>query len=467
MLTTALTPETPEWWREVLLKKLVERDRGLDGIQIAVDYYEGKHDLAYTTAEFERVFGGLFEGFSDNWCGVVVQAPAERMKPQGIQTGGTENDSKAWEIWQRNELDAWAAMHHTSTLATGYGYVLIWAGDDEEPVITVEDPQQVIVAYYPGTRKRAAALKRWKDEWTGKLNVTLYLPDALYKWQSSSNQWTTGLGISKWNEREIADEEWPLPNPLGVVPIVEFLNDPSLQLAGRSEIRRVIPLQKGINKLTMDLFVASEFAAFRQRWATGIEVPIDPETGKPVEAFQAAVNRIWSVGDPDAKFGEFSPTDLKNYVDAIEMLVQHVAAQSRTPRHYFFQTGQSPSGDAIKSAETGLVAKVLERQLHFGERWEEVLRIARRIQEPEAEEAFDAELVWGDPEYRTEGELTDAVLKQFKGGLITWRTALRRLGYTLTQIDDMQKERASEELLRQAANISNLLDDEEEPEAAA
>jgi hypothetical protein len=67
-------------------------------------------------------------------------------------------------------------------------------------------------------------------------------------------------------------------------------------------------------------------------------------------------------GRPEVKFGEFSQTELDGYIKAIEQKVLHIAVTTRTPRHYLFQEGQSPSGDAIKSAESGLVKKVERKQ---------------------------------------------------------------------------------------------------------
>ena len=43
---------------------------------------------------------------------------------------------------------------------------------------------------------------------------------------------------------------------------------------------------------------------------------------------------MWAVENSDAKFGNFAVSDLTTYVRSIEMLVQHVAAQTRTPPHY-------------------------------------------------------------------------------------------------------------------------------------
>jgi hypothetical protein len=80
------------------------------------------------------------------------------------------------------------------------------------------------------------------------------------------------------------------------------------------------------------------------------------------------------VGRSGHRFGQFAQTDLTVFVKAVEMLVQHIASQTRTPPHYFALTGQFPSGDAIKSAETGLVAKVRRKMRPLRRGWEEVIR---------------------------------------------------------------------------------------------
>ena len=75
--------------------------------------------------------------------------------------------------------------------------------------------------------------------------------------------------------------------------------------------------QDAINKYRADALVASEFAAFRQRWAIGIDIPVDPETGRPIEPFKPAVDRLWTFPRPDPEdpnqafpqVGEFAATD--------------------------------------------------------------------------------------------------------------------------------------------------------------
>lgn len=435
-------PGTPEWWLERLERALDDRRKTLEGYR---DYYEGRHPLAFASEKFRRAFGGLFSEFADNWCDLVVDAVEERLNVEGFRLGGAESqesDQDAWAIWQRNQLDADSQIAHTEALINGEAYALVWAGPDGEPEITVEHPLEVILECEPGNRRRrAAALKRWTDgtDW----QATLYLPDAIYKFRRRGAARRPTRGRS-WERREVADEPWPLPNPLGAVPVVALLNRPRLLTRGESEIRKVIPLQDAVNKVLADMIVASEFGSFRQRWATGIEIPRDPETNQPIEPFRAAVDRLWMSEDAEARFGEFGETNLANFVGAIEMIVQHIASQTRTPPHYFFLRGEFPSGESIKSAETGLVAKARRKMRHFGEAWEEVIRLAFAVAGDERARAFDAETIWGDPESRTEGEHIDAVLKRQALGIPQeqlWEDA----GYSPQQIarfKAMQQEQA-------------------------
>src|SRR5690606_39571632 len=89
----------------------------------------------------------------------------------------------------------------------------------------------------------------------------------------------------------------------------------------------------------------------------------DPETGQPLEfPWKVAIDRLLVLENPDAKVLELAGSDMTPYLRAHERDIQDIAVITRTPRHYLFQEGQSPSGDAIKSAETGLVAKVRDKQ---------------------------------------------------------------------------------------------------------
>ena len=376
---------TPEQWRDTLLGALADR---LPQINKCDAYYRGRHRMAFSTAQFREVFGALFAAFSDNWCDLIVDASAERLRVEGFRLDDTGADADAWEIWQRNGLDAESDMAHTDAIKLGCVYALVGPDDDGKATIQVEPASQAIVYVDPAQgRRRLAGLRVWGDEW-GTQHCALYLPDYVAWWRrdSSTARWQDAPGSGT--------------NPLGIVPLVPLPNAPTLaDRLGRSDIDRVIPLQDAVNKLACDMVVASEFAAYPQRWATGIEIPVNPETGERMPAqFLGGADRIWTAEHPDARFGNFTVSDLTVYVRAIEMMIQHVAAQTRTPPHYLLGAmGSFPSGESLKATETGLVAKVRRKQLSFGEGWEEALRLAFIVEGDSAKADAQTETDLGEP----------------------------------------------------------------------
>lgn len=427
-----------EAWLRKLDKALTERQLTLASLN---DYYVGNHPLAFSSAKFRRAFGGLFASFADNWMQIVVDAVEERLNVEGFRLGDdASGDREAWQVWQRNQLDADSQIAHTEALVYGESFVLVWADDDGAPEVTVESPLEAIVARRAGKRReRAAGLKRWVAD-DGHEWATLYLPDSIWKWRASKpagGMLYTGTmpDAARWEPREVEGEPWPLPNVLGVVPLVPLPNRPRIDGQGLSEIANVTPTQDAVNKLVADMLVASEFAAFRQRWATGIDIPVDPETEQAVEPFKTAIDRLFVSENADARFGEFQATDLGNYVGAVEMLVQHIASQTRTPPHYFYLSGQFPSGESIKSAEAGLTAKARRKMRHFGEGWEEVMRLALLIANPARDRAplVQMETIWADPEFRSEGEHVDAVMKMQALG-VPQQQLWEELGFSPQQI---------------------------------
>ncbi len=407
------------------------------------EYYEGEQSLVYATEKWKRAFGGLFSAFADNWCGLVVDAVEERINVEGFRFGDPTGDADAWEIWQRNGMDADSELCHIDALIYGVAYAFVWYDDDDRATIDVESPEQVIVAYVPGSRrKRAAGLKRW-DGGDGYVHATLYMPDFLWKFKAKASGGTYrggGATAAGWERREERGEPWPLPNPLGVVPLVPFVNRPRIlprrhgPTEGASEIAQVIPVQDAINKTLLDMLVASEFGSFRQRWVTGMEIPVDPETGQQIEPFHSAVDRMFMAEDPAVKFGEFGQTDLGQYVRAVEMLVQHIASQTRTPPHYFYLSGTFPSGESLKAAETGLVAKARRKMRPWGESWEEVMRLCYRIEGDARADFALAETIWASPESVNEAAHIDALVKMVAGLGIPKAATWEPAGFTPQQI---------------------------------
>jgi hypothetical protein len=429
------------------LKFLIHLDARLKSrnpqIQLWERYYEGEHRLQFATSRFRSTFGNLFHEFADNWTELVVDASVERLHINGFRVGdeSDEADLDAEAIWRDNYLHADYRIAHTEAVKLGHAYVLVdgenKAFDTDSPLITIEHPTQAIVYHDPtNPRHRLAGLKEWIDE-DGVVCATVYLPDAIYRFQAeekAKDQGHPGLKASglvtptdfmSTPSAEVGNGshiEWiprkgvpfAVPNPLKVVPLIPLRNNPTLKMGGRSDIAVVIPIQDAVNKQIADMMIASEFASFAQRWATGLEVPKDPQTGRPMDTqnFLASVGRVWASEHPDAKFGQFEASDLKNYVHSIEMLIQHVAALTRTPPHYLLgQSGAFPSGDSLTATETGLVAKVEGKQVDFDPTWGEVQKLAFRALNKEDKAKEVVETLWGDPEQRIRSQRIDGAVK--------------------------------------------------------
>lgn len=392
-----MVERSPDEWLDALLVRLGKQQQA---IKKYADYFDGTQPLGFATSSYRAEFEQIVKSTSDNWMPIIVEAVSERLHVNGFRFGDNPDaDDDANLIWQENGLDNDSELLHLDALKYGVSAAMVWVDEDSgRPLITVEHPTEVYVAHAAGTaRTRVAAVKAYIDDWDGLHYANVYLPEVTYKFLSSDG--------NKWAQIDA------VPNPVGIVPVVAFRNRMDTFGRFRSELDGFTSTQDQINKLVADMLVASEFGAFRQRWATGLEVPKDPETGKPVQPFKAAINRLWINPDENGKFGDFEATDLKHYIDAITSRIQSLASRSRTPPHYLLASGVFPNGESTKAAESGLVSKVRSRQRAFGECWEQVMRLAFAMTNDGRANEATAETIWADPETRTESEHMDALIK--------------------------------------------------------
>lgn len=407
------------------------------------DYYAGKQPLNFATEEWRRANAARYTDFSDNWARPVVDAESERLRHTGLTIPGL--DSAADVLWQQyllNEGELQSSQGFVTSLVAGRSFVMVW-GDrvTEEPRITWEHPNSVEIEYdWENPMKRKAALKTWVDEDTEY--ATLYTADWLWKFErgrgstvsereSQAEQAKVKDGVSGgWSPREVPGEVWPLPNPLGEVPVVEIPNRPLLGGDPVSEIAGVIPMQDAINLLWAYLFVSADYASMPARVVLGHappKIPIidqNPESPtfgkkigeKPVEIKDLSEKRMLFLSGSDAKIDSWEAARLDVFTDTIEVAVGHIAAQTRTPPTYLVtKTGMSNvNGEGLKASEIGLVKKTLEFQMFATPALREVYRLIALAMddEPLARQVRLATISWMNPEIRSEAQLADALMKK-------------------------------------------------------
>jgi len=427
---------SPEWWVTRLYGKLVARR---DLIDLFSAYYAGDHPLPWLAPQARDEFRRILRMTRSNYMGLVCDAPAEREIIEGFRFGEEgPADKETWRLWQANDLDSYSDQGILEAHITGYAYMLIAPGasPDVTPQAWIEHPSQTIVEFEPGMgrRVRAAGLKAWLDDWTGMLHATLYLPDWIVKFQAKP---ADDINKVVWERREVLGEDWPARNPLGEVPLVEIANRPRLLHGGVSEMADVIDIQDRINKTIADRLITQDYGAFPQKWATAW--PEEDEKGNPTPPIDVGRNRMVTTEVKETTFGQFSAAPLDPYSTAKREDVKDIASRTRTPAQYLLGEMSNVNGETLKASESGLVSKVRQSCRTLGEDFETGVKLLRKAAGLGADDSA-METIWRNPEYRTEGELTDSVVKKYQSGLVSLRQAREDLGYTATQIARMESE---------------------------
>ena len=416
-----LEPNSPLWWLHRLSTKLDAQAKKVEGLE---RYNDGEHPLPKPPATLDdRVFAEAMAAYKSlakmgvtNWVRLVAKAPSERLAVVGFRFGESlTGDKDAWKIWQTNHLDADSRGVHDTSLATSTAYALVWADAAGRPTITPEHPSQMIVAYRAGSRRaRAAALKRWVGD-DGRWLATVYLPDGIYKFQTASND--PKAGAMDWRERHIDGEDWPLKNPFGVVPVVEFAASPGLKVrpfgGGVGEFEPVLTIQDRINQTIFDRLVTAQSQAFRQRVILGWEPPVDPVTKQPDPraVYRASQSMLWTFANPETKAFEFSQADFAPFIEAVKSDVNAMAAITQTPPTYLLGALINVSGDTLQVAETGMVSKTRAHRDAYSESWEEVIRLSLKVTNDPRADDQQSMVMWADIEHVTWAQKMDALTK--------------------------------------------------------
>lgn len=427
-------------------------------------YYYGDQGMAVTRKRFSEVFGSMLQPVNDNLCPTVVDSIADRLSVTGFQSSlytqtessgeilaqpdDTEQVSKrAWQLWEQNQMGQRAQEVHRETLMTGDGYAIVWPDPlTLQPAIWPQLAHEMAVAYdpdRPGVVLRAAKL--WLSDEDRRLRLTLYYPDRVERYQTAAKI-SSFRPDSLMSERAfepvpaifqagVGEGNLPLastvPNPYGVVPVFHFPNKRYGGL-GVSELMDVLPLQDTLNKALADMVVAMEYSSFKQRWVTGLDVgEIDDATGRPSKPpFDAGADKIFAASDPDTRFGEFSATDLGQFLNVQENIRTEIARVTGTPLHYLsITTGNFPSGEAMKSAEARFTKKIVDRQIGYGGVWGQLMKLCLLIDgQVTVPAGFRLTAAWDQSTPYSEREVAESLLMKKALGVPMWQL-FKEMGY--------------------------------------
>jgi hypothetical protein len=408
----------------------------LGAYHVSRDYYDGKHDSTYDERRFRSVFAGRFANVRANICQVVVDSLTDRLEIVGFEAGGKRVSKRLQELWDANVMDLVANEIHREAFKAGDSYLIIQPDELGEPTFWFNKADEVAVVYSdtrPGVIEMAAKL--WCTP-SGVWRLNLYYADRIEKYVADRPRkdilapdvtedfwvpYTTG-GLAG---------DGTVPWEYGQVPVFHFANK-ALYRYGYSELLEIVPLQDAINKTIGDLLVTSEFSSFKQKYVTGLtEEELTSDSG---QRLLTGIDKILVATEPDAKFGEFTASDLGQFLSVIDHFMRQVARISGIPLHFIYETsGDFPSGDALKTAEARFVKKLADKQTAFGNVWEQALRFALAIDRRPT--ASDIEVVWRDTAPQSEKEKWEVMLMKKAIG-VPLVQLFREAGYTQQQSDD-------------------------------
>lgn len=407
-----------------------------EAYEVCEDYYAGDHPLAFATEKFRNTFGPLFQKLRDNLCPAVVEAESDRL----YVTGWDGGDAKAaTELTEDCSLNRSVRNAVKDSVMQGDGFIIVSESENDAGVqFWKHSPDCVVIEYDdeddPGKIIRGAKLWEGND---GKWRLNLYYEDAIEKYRTASKV-TNGVPNKANRWRSLGADE----HGYDEVPIFHFGHDADLGDMGTSILKDVIPLQDALNKSLCDLMVAGEFISFPQRWATGLQIDVDEETGRPRNPpFVPGVDRIWTAAG-DVKFGQFQSGDLDAFIKVQTELRSEVCRVSGVPKHLLYLDAQYPNGEALKTSEGRLVKKIEHQQENYDPEMRRMMRLAISIKRKGKNDA-DVVPVWANA--APHNPLLDAetqLVKQQVG--VSKRESLRELQYDDDKINEMMAENDAE-----------------------
>ena len=407
------------------------------------EYYTGAQALAIDPAELRSRFGQTFADFRDNLAKPIVEAAEGRVRIQDFGDGrGLGVD--AGLVWENNNMLVESTWIHREALVKGDSFVIVLPQEDDSAGIWPQISESMALLWndiYP--RQKDAALKWWTEEITDSqgtertfVRANLYFEDRIERYIARKEGSVLEDDFSKYMEWDD-----PTRHDVGEVPVFAFSPNYLLSTAGGvSDLEDAMPLIDMINKTFLDMAVASEFTSAPQRWATGVEVPLDPKTGEPKSLFKAGGDTVWTTSNDGGKFGQFQAGSIAGFKDAIDLLVEHLAVVSRTPLYYLQAQPNWPSGETLRSIEAALRQRVQDHQDAFTGVWTAIMAASLRLQGLDVadQELSEVTPTWLPPNapFATREHLEELKVHVEVLG-IPEEMAWRKAGYTQQEIEEM------------------------------
>ena len=358
---------------------------------------------------------------------VIVDSVVERQQVRSLVLPDEEtSDATLQAIWDGSNMDSQLRMFNTARRLYGRAFLSVATNeaDEERPLMRAESPLEMAGVIDERREVMTAAARFYgKDEQTGRTPAyaTLYLPDV-----------TIWVGWSRDRRRwlEIDRDE----HHMGEVPIFMHLNRRlTSSWSGRTVLTKSVrSLIDGLCRDLTNMQFAVEAHGIPRIFMTGVARGdfIDKD-GKPLPQWAAYYNAIHTVTDPQAKVGQLSASDLKNFEAAQLVYVKELVKATSLPASYFgVTTANPPAEGSIVGEEKRLVRMTESENTDVGTTLGWAMGTCYRFATGVAVPGNRVRVDWHDPSTPTIAQRMDAVVKAKQAGILSREGAWDEMGWT-------------------------------------
>jgi hypothetical protein len=374
-------------------------------------YMRGRQDPPYTPRGASTEYRWLVRRAKDNFLPLIVNVLSQNLhidgfRPDPSNVDGTDTiidpmGDSGWAAFMANRMYSRQHAVHRAVIKYGCAYAVVLPGmiaslDNNTGNINPTS-MPVINAYSPRTM-----MALYQDELTDEWPIIALSERVIHDTQQPGKAYRV---VTLWDDTNVytlvgtagrapAKLRWPAADDpilagapvvashgMGICPVQRFTYEVDLDADTDciGEVEPLISLQDQVNFHTFNQLLAEQFAAFKQRWVTGM-VSVTDEVGRESRPFKPGVDRLWAAEDSDTKFGEFTETDLQPIIDSREATIRHMAIISQVPPYALLGSLVNLSADAMSAARDGLDRKVQELQSVLTDPWRNVFRLCSKAQ---------------------------------------------------------------------------------------
>ncbi len=400
-------------------------------------WYDAKHTVQHLGIAVPRQLEEVAPVLG--WPARSVDDLAERTILDGfVSPGDTWATSGLDTVWSDNRLPLLASMIHTSAYKYAVSFAAAIRGGDGEPdVLTPAYSATTSTGRWDPIRGRLKSFLTLtdKDSFGHVSGFALFVPGVMIKCLLVDGRWTVDRRT----------------NSLDRVPVVPFVHNPSVEWEfGTSRITRpVISITQRAVRSLLRMEVSAEFYSSPQRAVLGADEAdfVDSETGAMRTGWEVMLGRMLALGRDDngdlPTVQQFQQATMQPHVDMIRSDAALFSGETGIPVDTLGVIHDNPSSASGVDARYKKLNAGAEKAIKgFEGSWADLMRLAVMVRDDDPKAADDLSQMSANfrrPHETTVGEASDAMVKQVAA--IPWlaesTVALRRLGYTKAEIDEL------------------------------